>query len=184
MFEHANTDMISVWLMQEGGSGQLRVTVISLFFSSVSANHHLSKVLMKKIKPTAQRQASCPPEWTQFGSRCFSFYSETKTWIDAETFCQTAGGHLASIHSDEENTFLKDYINQVTGANTQAWIGGSDAVQVFTWLWTDGSNFDYTSWAAGEPDDAGGKEKCLEMNWNGEQRVTLRRHHDASPAHL
>ncbi|XP_078118854.1 ladderlectin-like [Sander vitreus] len=115
---------------------------------------------------SAYGAASCPPDWTQFGSRCFAFYIQTKTWIDAETFCQTAGGHLASIHSDEENTFLKDYINQVTGTNTQAWIGGSDAVQVFTWLWTDGSNFDYTSWTAGQPDDAGGKEKCLQMNWN------------------
>ncbi|XP_039674639.1 ladderlectin-like isoform X2 [Perca fluviatilis] len=115
---------------------------------------------------TAYGQASCLPGWTPFGSRCFAFYSQAKTWIDAETFCQTIGGNLASIHSDAEHGFIRNYTNQVTGANRPAWIGGSNAVQVFTWLWTDGSKFDYTSWAAGEPNNQGGGEFCLLMNWN------------------
>ncbi|XP_078119074.1 galactose-specific lectin nattectin-like [Sander vitreus] len=109
----------------------------------------------------------CPPGWTQFGTRCFSFYIQTKTWSDAETFCQTAGGNLASIQSAEEHAFLRDYINQVTGIDKNAWIGGTDAVQEGTWLWTDGSKFDYKSFAAGQPDNAGGVENCLEMNWGG-----------------
>nr|ACQ99328.1 C-type lectin 14 [Perca flavescens] len=111
--------------------------------------------------------ASCPPGWTQFGSRCFAFYMQTKTWLDAETFCLTIGGNLASIHSDAQHKFIRNYTNQVSGGNTQAWIGGSSAVEVFTWLWTDGSKFDYTSWDAGEPNNLGGREFCLLMNWNG-----------------
>ncbi|XP_039674649.1 galactose-specific lectin nattectin-like [Perca fluviatilis] len=115
---------------------------------------------------TAYGQASCPPGWTQFGSRCFGFYGQTKTWFDAEFFCQTAGGHLASIHSNVEHRFIRNYIKQVTGANRPAWIGGHDTVWVFWWLWTDGSYFDYTSWAAGEPNNYRGGEFCLLMNWN------------------
>ncbi|XP_078118853.1 galactose-specific lectin nattectin-like [Sander vitreus] len=116
---------------------------------------------------TAYGQASCPPDWTQFGSRCFAFYIQPKAWIDAETFCQTAGGHLASIHSDEEHKFLKDYLNQVTGTIPEAWIGGTDAVKVFTWIWTDGSKFNFQIFNAGQPDNAGGAELCLEMNFQG-----------------
>ncbi|KAF1383097.1 hypothetical protein PFLUV_G00150780 [Perca fluviatilis] len=78
----------------------------------------------------AYGEPCCPPGWTQFGSRCFTFYIQTKTWIDAETFCQTAGGTLASIHSAEEHTFLQDYINQVSGTYKDAWIGGTDTVKV------------------------------------------------------
>ncbi|XP_035859909.1 galactose-specific lectin nattectin-like isoform X3 [Sander lucioperca] len=113
---------------------------------------------------TAYGAPSCPPYWTQFGSRCFAFYIQTKTWIDAETFCQTAGGNLASIHSDTEHAFLKAFIFQETGTQRTSWIGGTDAVKEGTWLWSDGSKFNYKSWNAGEPNNAGG-ENCLAMNW-------------------
>ncbi|XP_039674804.1 galactose-specific lectin nattectin-like isoform X2 [Perca fluviatilis] len=113
----------------------------------------------------ASGEALCPPGWTQFGSRCFAFYTETKSWIDAENFCISAGGNLASIHSDEEQTFLKDFIKQVTGAYADSWIGGFDSVKEGTWMWADGSKFNYNIWAAGQPDNFRGGENCLVMNW-------------------
>ncbi|XP_028447513.1 galactose-specific lectin nattectin isoform X1 [Perca flavescens] len=73
---------------------------------------------------------SCPPGWTQFGSRCFSFYFQGKSWIDAENFCKSDGGNLASVHSEEEHEFLRTYIRKVTGENKRTWIGGFDSVQV------------------------------------------------------
>uniref|UniRef100_A0A8C9XKG9 Galactose-specific lectin nattectin-like n=1 Tax=Sander lucioperca TaxID=283035 RepID=A0A8C9XKG9_SANLU len=114
---------------------------------------------------TAYGQACCPPGWRKFGSRCFAFYIQTKTWIDAETFCQTAGGNLASIHSDAEHQFIKAFIQQVAGTPRPSWIGGSDAVKEGTWLWTDGSKFNYKTWNVGEPNNCCGGEDCLTMNW-------------------
>ncbi|XP_031175105.1 galactose-specific lectin nattectin-like isoform X1 [Sander lucioperca] len=116
---------------------------------------------------TAYGQASCPPYWTQFGSRCFAFHIRTKTWSEAEIFCQIVGGNLASIHSDEEHTFIKNYINQVSGEQRTSWIGGTDTVKEGTWLWTDRSDFTYKSFNAGEPNNRGGAENCLLMNWGG-----------------
>ncbi|TDH06446.1 hypothetical protein EPR50_G00113310 [Perca flavescens] len=113
----------------------------------------------------ASGEAPCPPGWTQFGSRCFAFYSETKSWINAENFCISAGGNLASIHSDEEQTFLKDFIKQVTGTYPDSWIGGFDAVKEGTWMWADGSKFNYNIWAEGQPDNFRGVENCIVMNW-------------------
>ncbi|XP_039674891.1 galactose-specific lectin nattectin-like [Perca fluviatilis] len=109
----------------------------------------------------------CPPGWTQFGSRCFSFNFQGKSWIDAENFCKAAGGNLASVHSEEEYEFLRTFINQVTSENKNSWIGGSDSVQEGVWIWSDGSTFDYKHWGPGQPDNAGGAENCLEMNHNG-----------------
>ncbi|XP_028447358.1 galactose-specific lectin nattectin-like [Perca flavescens] len=113
-------------------------------------------------------QASCPPEWTQFGSRCFRFNIGPKTWPDAESFCHTAGGNLASIHSDEEHIFIRNYIHQVSGAYKLSWIGGTDSVKEGTWMWTDGSKFHYKSFYVGEPNNCCGGENCLVMNSGGE----------------
>ncbi|XP_039662058.1 galactose-specific lectin nattectin-like [Perca fluviatilis] len=116
---------------------------------------------------TAYGAPCCPPDWTQFGSRCFAFYSEPKTWIDGENFCISAGGNLASLHSDAEHKFVKDIIFKVTNTQKTCWIGGFDAVKEGTWMWTDGSKFDYKIWNAGEPNNYGGAENCLTMNWDG-----------------
>uniref|UniRef100_A0A8C9Z6R9 C-type lectin domain-containing protein n=1 Tax=Sander lucioperca TaxID=283035 RepID=A0A8C9Z6R9_SANLU len=112
-------------------------------------------------------EGSCPPGWTQFGSRCFSFNFQGKSWIDAESFCKAAGGNLASVHSEEEHVFLRTFINQVTGAYITSWMGGSDSVQEGVWMWSDGSTFDYKSWAWGQPDNFLLVEHCLLINYLG-----------------
>ena len=40
-------------------------------------------------------------------------------------------------------------------------------LQEGTWLWTDGSKFNYRIFNGGQPDNTGGVEKCLEMNFEG-----------------
>ncbi|XP_038154344.1 galactose-specific lectin nattectin-like [Cyprinodon tularosa] len=114
--------------------------------------------------------APCPPGWTQFGSRCFIFYYESKTWVDAEKFCISIGGNLASIHSSDENTFLSTMVERVTGRTHFTWVGGYDAVNDSTWLWSDGSEFNYENWYPDEPNNhRGNPEHCLEINLGGEQ---------------
>ncbi|KAM9750926.1 galactose-specific lectin nattectin-like [Menidia menidia] len=110
---------------------------------------------------------NCPPGWTQFGSRCFIFHHKAKTWIDAENHCLSIGGNLASIHSAEENNFLSDLILRVTGGRHVTWIGGSDAVGEKHWLWSDGSPAEYFTWSDKEPNNKGGNEHCIEMNYAG-----------------
>ena len=61
-------------------------------------------------------------------------------------------GHLASVHSGEENTFIA---NQVKSAARRFWIGGKKERGSFKW--TDGSIFQYKNFCPGKPD--GGKIK-------------------------
>ncbi|KAK7933327.1 hypothetical protein WMY93_004223 [Mugilogobius chulae] len=114
----------------------------------------------------AESDRGCPEGWTRFGSRCFKYIQETKTWIDAEKSCQTLGANLASIHSAEEDDFILDMIQKATGARNRTWIGGSDAAKEGTWLWSDGSVWDYTAWHDGEPNNVENKEHSLMVNWH------------------
>ena len=64
---------------------------------------------------------------------------------------------MVSIHSDEEHKF-------VFGLSSDPWIGGRrDPENRVSWRWSDGTAWDYTNWASGAPNDAGGVEDCARM---------------------
>jgi len=75
----------------------------------------------------------------QESGSCFKYEVLTdreRTWDDAKTECVAKSGALASVHSEEEWTFVKGMIpSGVTGV----WLGGSDKATEGTWVWTDGS---------------------------------------------
>uniref|UniRef100_A0A914C2M3 C-type lectin domain-containing protein n=1 Tax=Acrobeloides nanus TaxID=290746 RepID=A0A914C2M3_9BILA len=61
------------------------------------------------------------------------------TFNQSEALCQQDGAHLASIHDEEENTFLQSF-----AYNVKAWIGLYRNNSV--WLWTDNTPFTYNNW--------------------------------------
>jgi hypothetical protein len=70
---------------------------------------------------------SCPSGWQEFGGHCYLLVKPGETWANAEKDCYNKGGHLASVHSADENTF----ISLLPGGDI--WLGASDAdVEVVT----------------------------------------------------
>merc|ERR1719206_629037 len=66
----------------------------------------------------------CAEGWSSYGESCYGHPKDNKlSWADAESYCQSwsAGAHLASIHSAEEQKFVQDNFPQ------NIWLGGSDA---------------------------------------------------------
>ncbi|KAK6752928.1 hypothetical protein RB195_003993 [Necator americanus] len=100
-------------------------------------------------------------------------------WDDAEAFCVEQGGHLASIHSERENTFVANLARtnkEQTNPHDLTWIGLQ--AKGSSWEWSDRSKVDYINWAPKQPDNPG-KENCVEIaqdtsdhgwyeNWNNE----------------
>lgn len=69
--------------------------------------------------------------------------------------------HLVSITSQAE----QDFIEGLTGANQQLWIGGTDAAREGTWKWSTGERVGkYTNWASSEPN---GSTSQNWMMWDG-----------------
>ena len=64
---------------------------------------------------------------------------------DAERFCSDFGGHLASIHSEEEFTKLEE-ANDAAMVTDAIFVGAFEkeslAHTADNWLWTDGSELD------------------------------------------
>ncbi|XP_073724627.1 galactose-specific lectin nattectin-like [Misgurnus anguillicaudatus] len=109
----------------------------------------------------AAAEKNCPYGWTHFDMKCYKFFSQLVNWVTAEKNCQSCGANLASVRNIVENKFLLSLLG-----DTRAWIGGHDGEIEGQWLWTDGSQFDFTNWCCTEPNNNGGKEHCLETNYN------------------
>ncbi|VDL62087.1 unnamed protein product [Hymenolepis diminuta] len=82
----------------------------------------------------------CKDGWTLYGSFCYHLESTTLlNWHDAELFCTREYGHLVSIDSEVEDSFIRSLIpSNLTG---KPWIG----LKVFydwygsTMQWSDGT---------------------------------------------
>ena len=89
-----------------------------------------------------------------------------RSFSDAEADCVAQGGHLASIHSDAEQAEAVSAAYAIV--NDHYWVGLSDVTVEGGYEWTDGTPFDFTGWAGGEPNDAGGNEECVQLaTWAG-----------------
>lgn len=70
----------------------------------------------------------------------------TLSFWDAELVCNSWGGNLASIHSNEENNQLFDHIIE-SGEMRPMFMGlTTHGLGEESWVWTDGSTFDFFDW--------------------------------------
>ena len=95
----------------------------------------------------------------------YYFASESKTFMEHYQAALTMGGNLASIHGSGDNQKVLDVIPD---GLTRVWIGAirkrphSDQTAEANaasgrdpryWAWTDGSEWNYSNWRNGEPND-------------------------------
>jgi hypothetical protein len=104
-----------------------------------------------------------------FGGSCYQLFDSFIPWNAAEQQCVSWGGHLASIESAEENSFLNRWPAELgisNGDGSGIWIGGTDAQQDGVFRWVAGSPFSFAGWAPGQPNDGAGVD-CIEKRNDG-----------------
>lgn len=107
----------------------------------------------------------CPPCFTADspdGTLAYCF--APRNFAAAEFDCVAQGGHLVSIHDQATQDEVRDTAFGLAPGNW--WIGLSDTALEGTFVWTDNTPLDYTSWTGGEPNNAGGNENCGHL-WDG-----------------
>ena len=101
-------------------------------------------------------------EYKYYDGHTFKLFSVSKTWEEAEEFCEELGGHLATSTSAEKNDFLTTLAN-----GKIIWLGLTDKDNEGTWQWVTGEELNYTHWSGGEPNDAGRIEDYCELYASG-----------------
>ena len=103
------------------------------------------------------------------GGGTLAFCATSTDWYSAESDCVWQGGHLVSIHDGETQSLLASEAFALVESDW--WLGANDEASEGTFVWTDGTPFDFDAWHTGEPNNSGG-ENCGSLaswaggNWN------------------
>lgn len=92
-------------------------------------------------------------------SHTYTLVQQAMTWNEAKSYCESHGGHLATISDASE---YQKVLDAMSGTNVHVcWVGGYRDGS--TWKWITGETFSYTAWASGEPNNDGGVENYLAL---------------------
>ena len=114
------------------------------------------------VNYSVDSSTGCEDGWTAMpdGNRCAQAFAGPNDWEEAQDNCESFGGNLVRISSTEDNDFVADLYEDLTG---DSWlhIGLNDRATEGDWVWVDGGALTYTNWDTGRPDIEG--EDCVEM---------------------
>ncbi|MBQ9074199.1 MAG: leucine-rich repeat protein, partial [Muribaculaceae bacterium] len=87
------------------------------------------------------------------------YYDIDIGWHDAELVCESLGGHLATLTTQEESEFVYNLASQ---AGIECWLGATDELCEGEWLWITGESWEYSN---AEFDNCNNQQHYLVMNY-------------------
>lgn len=111
----------------------------------------LAVVLLISFTPTTESYAkinadsNLPVGAKEYKGNYYYAFDEVTTWENAESKCESMGGHLAVVTNSDEQLFLKNTFR----AYKAYWIGAKYINN--TWEWITGEKWDYTNWSKDFP---------------------------------
>ncbi|XP_061146123.1 macrophage mannose receptor 1-like [Syngnathus typhle] len=94
-----------------------------------------------KSGPAVVTTSDCHDNTFRYGDYCYRFEKTLKTFDDAEKFCLSRGGHLASVHSKKEAQFVYEH-----SRTSQSPFVGLKKTTGDDYEWSDGTSFNYDDW--------------------------------------
>jgi large repetitive protein len=115
----------------------------------------------------------CPCDVDEYGGHVYMYCATAASWTTARTTCLTYGYDLTAVNDAAEDAHVNAQAYLRYGGKW--WGGFNDRATEGTWVWSNGDAVAYTNWAAGEPNDSGGNEDCMQFGryypaytWNDE----------------
>lgn len=96
----------------------------------------------------------------EFNGHYYKVFNESLTWYEAEDACETMGGHLVTITSQEEQDFVFEI--SVNSTKKNIWLGGIKEDNKYVWITNEDINA-YLNWRPGEPNNTYGQESVIMM---------------------
>ncbi|XP_022244883.1 uncharacterized protein LOC111086422 isoform X2 [Limulus polyphemus] len=156
------------------GSYNMNITV-NLNAITTSVNEARGFCVNFHAIPLTQNNTFCEYPWTVKGSYCYQLLDQYMNWQSAKNRCISLGGHLATISTDDIQSFLETLIktSSLYGHAHAFWIGASDIEHENCYTWEDGLIFRHSNWFPGwsqhnnynsQPSDDGlSSQDCVEM---------------------
>lgn len=166
----SNNDGISDFLTALMCDGTIRTSTGTLVFGSASfdevqANDDIDGDGKKNGEEfTLLHKLDVPADSRTFDGRYYKIYDTGYRWDDVESLCESYGGHLLTITSEEESIFVKEYLQE--GTKRCYWLGANDVEEEGTFVWVTGEPFEFTDWAPGEPNNDGAEDYLEIETWN------------------
>jgi len=101
---------------------------------------------MELVAVSPEPQYHSDLKWDKHEYRVFSNVADT--WEDAERYCESIGGHLATITSPEENAYVYKLAKEY---GSDVYIGLTNRGGNGEWIWITGETTNYLNWAYGSP---------------------------------
>ena len=88
----------------------------------------------------------------------YQLFDSSMSWDEAKEYCESLGGHLATVTSAEEQEIIESLL--ANGTRNSYWLGAK-LDEERSWKWLNGEEFSYGNWASGQPDNFCGVENAL-----------------------
>ncbi len=93
----------------------------------------------------------------EFNGHYYKLFDNSLSWSEAKTFCESLNGYLATVTSTDEMNFIKELLDN--SSKNCYWIGLKRESVSSPWEWITGEKYNYTNWAANEPNNDHMKEE-------------------------
>ena len=122
-------------------------------------NRRLEEISRKPKNASPSKTSQIPSDAVKYNGHSYKLIDMGLTWKEAKAYCESLGGHLVTITSGMEQTFVQDLIVN-RGTKGYYWTGGTKNSSG-NFVWITGENFSYMNWGNGEPDNHGGIENSI-----------------------
>ena len=97
---------------------------------------------VKKPAKAIQPKVRIPKTALKFNGHHYAICTDPMTWHRARAYCETLGGHLASINTKQEFNFLDQAFFQ---RNLKLYLDGSDEAKENEWVFSSGRKVNFSN---------------------------------------
>lgn len=119
-------------------------------------------IILLMVNSSSGLSAAISPD-IKYNGHEYKLFNDSMTWQQAKSYCESLGGHLMTITSQQEQEIAETLL-RTRGVKNNYWLGGYRNGNAYIWI--TGEEFNYSHWALGEPNNAFGREYIVSMYKN------------------
>jgi len=146
----------------------MKIRLLCILFVALFSSHSVGGLYAGAV--SQRTETSDDEKLGEWNGHTYCVFDHSSDWKEAKRYCESRGGHLATISSQEENNYLYQFM-QASGYS-DAFFGFTDEDSEGEWSWVTDEPVIYTNWKDGEPNDDKGTEdyamfyRHYEKQWN------------------